>query len=96
MLKLQRKHMKGDFHARFCENLRVKLTWVTRLPAGIENANDIWNSERGVDIYLTGATLADQELIAHARQDIQRLISVVRRLNELLKQRRSKELCFKN
>ncbi len=25
--------MKGDFHVRFCENLRVKLPWVTRLPA---------------------------------------------------------------
>jgi len=23
--------MKGDFHERFCENLRVKLPWVTRL-----------------------------------------------------------------
>ena len=23
--------MKGDFHVRFCENLRVKLPWVTRL-----------------------------------------------------------------
>ncbi len=25
--------MKGDFHVRFCENLRVKLPWVTRLVA---------------------------------------------------------------
>jgi TonB-dependent SusC/RagA subfamily outer membrane receptor len=25
--------MKGDFHVRFCENLRVKLPWVTRLCA---------------------------------------------------------------
>jgi hypothetical protein len=25
--------MKGDFHVRFRENLRVKLPWVTRLPA---------------------------------------------------------------
>jgi hypothetical protein len=25
--------MKGDFHVRFRENLRVKLPWVTRLAA---------------------------------------------------------------
>jgi hypothetical protein len=25
--------MKGDFHVRFRENLRVKLPWVTRLQA---------------------------------------------------------------
>ncbi len=25
--------MKGDFHVRFRENLRVKLPWVTRLVA---------------------------------------------------------------
>jgi len=32
------------------------------------------------DIYLTGATVADQEFIAHARQDIPRLISEIERL----------------
>ncbi|MBR0957025.1 hypothetical protein [Bradyrhizobium japonicum] len=34
----------------------------------------------GEDIYLTGATLADQEFIAHARQDIPRLIAEIERL----------------
>ena len=47
---------------------------------GIENTNDIWGRKRGVDIYLTGATLPNQEFIAHARQDIPRLILEVRRL----------------
>ena len=28
--------MKGDFHVRFRENLRVKLPWVTRLAAIFE------------------------------------------------------------
>jgi len=32
------------------------------------------------DIYLTGATLADQDFIANARQDIPRLVEEVRRL----------------
>jgi hypothetical protein len=36
------------------------------------------------DIYLTGATKADQDFIAHARQDIPRLISEVERLRKLL------------
>ena len=31
MLKLRRKHMKGDFHVRFRENAGVKLPCVTRL-----------------------------------------------------------------
>ncbi|MDH6262516.1 hypothetical protein [Bradyrhizobium sp. BR13661] len=37
----------------------------------------------GEDIYLTGATLADQEFIAHARQDIPRLIAEIERLRAI-------------
>ena len=40
---------------------------------------------RGEDIELTGATIADQDFIAHARQDIPRLIEEVKRLRKLLK-----------
>ncbi|HEX8903682.1 MAG TPA: hypothetical protein VF771_02430 [Longimicrobiaceae bacterium] len=43
---------------------------------------------RGVDIELSGATEADQEFIAHARQDIPRLIGEIRRLRALLDLRR--------
>ena len=39
------------------------------------------------DIYLTGATMADQEFIAHARQDIPKLISEIKRLKKLLSDR---------
>jgi len=39
---------------------------------------------RGEDIELTGATAADQDFIAHAKQDIPLLLSEVRRLNLLL------------
>lgn len=35
---------------------------------------------KGEDIYLTGATDADQDFIAHARQDIPKLIAEIERL----------------
>ena len=38
----------------------------------------------GEDIYLTGATAADQDFIAHARQDIPALIAEIERLKKLL------------
>lgn len=31
-----RSRMKGDFHVRFCEKLKVKVLWFTRLRGGIE------------------------------------------------------------
>ena len=41
-------------------------------------------STGGEDIYLTGGTVADQDFIAHARQDIPKLIAEVERLRNLL------------
>lgn len=41
-------------------------------------------SQRGDDIELTGATIADQDFIAAARQDIPRLIAEIRALQRLL------------
>lgn len=38
----------------------------------------------GEDIYLTGATVADQDFIAHARQDIPSLVAEVERLRKLV------------
>ncbi len=40
--------------------------------------------QRGEDIELSGATTADYDFIAHARQDVPVLIEEVRRLNALL------------
>jgi hypothetical protein len=48
---------------------------------GISEGEDIWSSKRGEDIYLTGVTTADQDFIAHARQDIPKLIAEIKRLN---------------
>ncbi|TRC81048.1 hypothetical protein FJV83_05505 [Mesorhizobium sp. WSM4307] len=39
---------------------------------------------RGKDIELSGATVADQDFIAAARQDIPRLVAEVRRLRGIL------------
>lgn len=41
---------------------------------------------RGEDIELTGATTADQDFIAHARQDIPRLLAEIERLRRELRQ----------
>ena len=38
------------------------------------------------DIELTGATVADQDFIAHARQDVPRLVAEIERLRRVLKQ----------
>jgi hypothetical protein len=38
----------------------------------------------GDDIELCGGTVADQDFIAHARQDVPRLIAEIRRLRTLL------------
>jgi len=47
---------------------------------GISDGEDIWSGKRGADIYLTGATTADQDFIAHAKQDIPKLIAEIKRL----------------
>ncbi len=52
---------------------------------GIPKGENIWGAARGEDIYLTGATDADMDFIAHARQDIPELIAEIERLKELLK-----------
>jgi hypothetical protein len=38
---------------------------------------------QGEDIYLTGATTADQDFMAHARQDIPKLVAEIERLRKL-------------
>jgi hypothetical protein len=40
------------------------------------------------DLYLTGGTEADQDFIAHARQDIPRLLEEIDRLFSLLEERK--------
>ena len=49
---------------------------------GISESEDIWTEGRGPDIELTGATKADQDFIANARQDIPKLLDEVTKLKE--------------
>lgn len=42
-------------------------------------------SSRGNDIELSGATIADQDFIAHARQDIPKLLAEIKKLKSLLR-----------
>ena len=44
-------------------------------------------STRGEDIELTGATHADYDFIAHARQDVPRLLAEIARLRRVLRER---------
>jgi hypothetical protein len=56
---------------------------------GIPNGDNIWQSKRGEDLEISGATIADLDFIAHARQDIPTLIAEIERLQELLKRYKS-------
>jgi hypothetical protein len=51
---------------------------------GIEDGEDIWSKKRGEDIYIQGGTKEDQDFIAHARQDIPKLIEEVRKLKNIV------------
>jgi hypothetical protein len=51
---------------------------------GIAKGENIWGETRGEDIYLTGAMNADMDFIAHARQDIPRLLEEIERLNNII------------
>jgi hypothetical protein len=43
--------------------------------------------QRGPDIELSGATSQDQDFIAHAREDVPRLLAEIRRLRQLLSEK---------
>lgn len=72
-------------------NIKCRLDQATPGPwvSFVENRDVFSGSDfiqtGGDDIYLTGATVADQDFIAHAREDIDKLINEVLRLNEELK-----------
>jgi hypothetical protein len=51
---------------------------------GISEGENLWSKNRGADIYLTGATIADCEFIANARQDVPRLLEEIKILRARL------------
>jgi hypothetical protein len=72
------------------EKIRKRCEHATRGPwkSYVESREKMSGSDfimtQGDDIYLTGATVADQDFIAQARQDIPKLIAEVERLRKLL------------
>jgi S-adenosylmethionine synthetase len=46
----------------------------------VEHDNDVRNPNRGEDFEISGATVADMDFIAHARQDIPMLLAEIERL----------------
>jgi hypothetical protein len=51
---------------------------------GIPKGEHIWGENRGEDLEIIGATNADLDFIAHARQDIPRLLEEIERLNKII------------
>ena len=58
--------------------------WTSRIEGREEMSGSDFIMTGEEDIYLSGATKADQDFIAHARQDIPRLIEEIERLSRLL------------
>jgi hypothetical protein len=56
----------------------------TMIMTGVKSLENIWDPNRGEDIYITDATTADIDFIAHARQDIPRLLAEVDRLKRVV------------
>jgi hypothetical protein len=56
--------------------------WKSWVEGRDHTSGDHFISTAGEDIYLTGATLSDQDFIAAARQDIPTLIAAVRELGD--------------
>jgi hypothetical protein len=52
---------------------------------GIPEGENIWQEKRGEDLEIIGATIADLDFIANARQDIPALIEEIERLQEFIK-----------
>jgi hypothetical protein len=69
----------------FVEGRDFELGGSSFIMTGVAKGDNIWSEARGEDIYLTGATIADQDFIAHARQDIPMLIAEIERLKALIK-----------
>ena len=59
--------------------------WRSIIEGRDQDSGSSFITTEGEDIYLSGATDADQDFIAHARQDIVRLLAEVRRLSALHK-----------
>jgi hypothetical protein len=69
---------KGNWFA--CIEGRDMTSGSSMIMTSVHSMENIWDKNRGEDIYLTDATLADMDFIANARQDVPRLLEEVERL----------------
>jgi hypothetical protein len=72
----------------FVEGRDFELGGSSFIMTGIPKGDNIWGESRGEDIYITGGTIADQDFIAHARQDIPMLIAEIERLKLMMNDKR--------
>jgi hypothetical protein len=59
--------------------------WKSYTEGRDHSSGDSFIMTGGVDIYLAGASVEDQDFIASSRQDVPRLIAEIRRLQELIR-----------
>lgn len=68
---------------------RVRATtpgpWRSVIEGRDQDSGSSFIMTEGEDIYLSGASDADQDFIAHARQDVPRLLAEIRRLKSSTK-----------
>jgi hypothetical protein len=77
----------SDDHLEEIKERCVKATpgpWKSYVEGREEMSGSDFIMTAGEDIYLTGATVANQDFIAHAREDIPKLVGEVERLRKLL------------
>lgn len=71
-------------------NATSKAPWISYIEGRDHTSGDsfIMRGPKGTgeDLYLTGATVEDQDFIAHARQDIPLLLAEIDRLRKLLEE----------
>jgi hypothetical protein len=72
----------------FVEGRDMELGGSSFIMTGIPKGDNIWDEKRGEDIYISGGTIADQDFIAHARQDIPMLIAEIERLKLMMNDKR--------
>jgi hypothetical protein len=72
----------------FVEGRDFELGGSSFIMTGIPKGGNIWGENRGEDIYISGGTIADQDFIAHARQDIPTLIAEIERLKLMINDKR--------
>jgi hypothetical protein len=81
----QRLHLATGGHWFYFLEGRDHTAGSSFIMTNVENREDWRNPNRGEDLEIIGATQADMEFIAHARQDIPMLLAEIERLKNPIK-----------